>query len=274
MPADVSGRSGRNKDGYLGQTIQVNRELTRLKNQSIDLGWMTESLPTGHDDSLMFMHRSAVSASAPSILITAGIHGDEPATTISLCQLILEDALPRNITYVVFPCLNPRGMRISRRETPEGVDLNRDFLEAETKEVRTELKKLREFESFEVAILLHEDWEANGFYLYELTQPNKPPRFGRSVLDAVSKVCPIEKNALVEGHEADRGLIHPAYHQEQRQDWPEAFYMMRNKTDHSLTQEAPSDFDMQVRVIALMRAVLTTADLVSGKETSIFGAAP
>ena len=274
MPADVSGRSGRNKDGYLGQTIQVDRELTRLKNQSIPLGWMTESLPTGHDDSLMFMHRSAVSPAAPSILITAGIHGDEPATTVSLCQLILEDALPRNITYAVFPCLNPRGMRISRRETPEGVDLNRDFLEAETKEVRTELKKLREFESFDVAILLHEDWEANGFYLYELTQPNKPPRFGRSVLDAVSKVCPIEKNALVEGHEADRGLIHPPYHQEQRQDWPEAFYMMHNKTDHSLTLEAPSDFDMQVRMKALMRAVLTTADLVSGEEISIVGTDP
>ncbi|HAO68313.1 MAG TPA: hypothetical protein DCR17_16710, partial [Verrucomicrobiales bacterium] len=82
MPADVSGRSGRNKDGYLGQTIQVERELTRLKNQSIHLGWRTESLPTGHDDSLMFMHRSAVSQAAPSILITAGIHGDEPATTV------------------------------------------------------------------------------------------------------------------------------------------------------------------------------------------------
>jgi protein MpaA len=70
-------------------------------------------------------------------------------------------------------------MRISSRETPEGVDLNRDFLEAETIEVQTELKKLRQYEHLKSHSLLHEDWEANGFYLYELTEPDAPPRFGR-----------------------------------------------------------------------------------------------
>jgi len=38
-----------------------------------------------------------------------------------------------------------------------------------------------------------------------------------------------------------------------------------------LTLEAPSDFEMQVRMKALMSAVLTTADLVNGKKKSIIG---
>ena len=205
----------------------------------------------------MFMHRLADSPNGPSVLITGGIHGDEPATTASICKLIQEDLLPKNCSYAVFPCLNPRGMRISSRETPEGMDLNRDFLEAETIEVQTELKKLQAYERFDVALLLHEDWEANGFYLYELTEPDASPRFGRSVLNAVSKVCPVENSPLIEGLEATDGLIHPPYHLNKRKDWPEAFYLMHNKTNHSLTLESPSDFDLDVRIEALSRAVLS-----------------
>lgn len=262
MATDPPKRSGKNKQGYLGQTIQPDQELERLKDHSEALGWSNESLPIGPDDSLLFMHRLGDSQKSPNVLISAGIHGDEPATTASISKLILNDLLPKYCSYTVFPCLNPRGMRLSKRETPEGIDLNRDFMTTKTIEVQTELQKLQEYGRFEVTLLLHEDWEANGFYLYELTEPNAAPRFGRAVLDAVSSICPIENSPIIEGLEASNGLIHPPYHQNKRPDWPEAFYLMRHKTNHSLTLESPSDFELEVRINALCAGVLTAVKML------------
>jgi len=40
-----------------------------------------------------------------------------------------------------------------------------------------------------------------------------------------------------------------------RELWPEAFWLVMNKTKLSYTCEAPSDFPMETRVEALVRAV-------------------
>jgi hypothetical protein len=45
-----------------------------------------------------------------------------------------------------------------------------------------------------------------------------------------------------------------------RPDWPEAFYLITNKTRQSYTIEAPSDFPMPVRVNALVAAVNTVVN--------------
>lgn len=261
MDAGLPNRSRSNKQGYQGDSIPVDDLLMRLVNESAHCGWVSESLPLEKNDSLLFLHRDS-DTQLPKIFISAGIHGDEPATTSAICDLIQSDLLPKTFSYFIFPCMNPRGMRLSIRETPEGKDLNRDYLGEETGEVQTQLRKIKSVDQFELALLLHEDWESSGFYLYELTKPDTPPRFGPKVLDAVSKICPIETSAQIDGLEASKGLIHPPYHLNQRTDWPEAFYLMRHKTNHSLTLESPSDFDMQVRIDALKTSVLTAVEML------------
>lgn len=253
--------------GYLGEKIRLDECLDELQKKSELFDWASESLPISEEDSLLCLERSAEIKDGPVVFISAGIHGDEPATTSAVARMILNDLLPRECSYTVFPCLNPRGMRTSCRETPNGKDLNRDFLRAENIEVQTEIKKLHRTERFDAAVLLHEDWEANGFYVYELTKPDAPPRFGRKALEAVSKVCPIEKNERIEGLQADQGLIHPPYHLSKRTDWPEAFYLMHHKTDHALTLESPSDFELEVRIQALCEATLAvTESLINEKS--------
>lgn len=254
-------RLGHNTQGYQGETIQVDQMLRDLSEKSIQFGWTSESLPIDNADSLLCMHRAG-DENRPTLMISAGIHGDEPATTAALCDLVLNQQLPAENSYVIFPCLNPRGMRIGSRETPEGKDLNRDYLKVDAVETKTHLAKLQTFGRFDVALLLHEDWEADGFYLYELTRPDAPPRFGPSVLESVSKICPIETSSDIEGLKATHGLIHPPFHLNQRTDWPEAFFLMHHQTDHSLTLEAPSDFELSVRMAALKKAVLSAAEML------------
>lgn len=258
-------RLGKNKGGYGGATIHLESLLSTLEQDSKAAGWNAEHLIIQEEpkQSQLFLYRSATT-NAPKVMLSGGIHGDEPASTKAICELIQEDALPTQVSLFVFPCLNPAGMSANHRENPDGIDLNRDYRKQQTKEVQTHVNKLNELPRFDVALHLHEDWEANGFYLYELTKEHEPSIYGRGALDKVSTICPVETAQHIEGLPADRGLIHPRHRYLDREDWPEAFYMMQHKTNHCLTIEAPSDFDLKVRVDALKSAVLQTIALLLG----------
>ena len=103
--------------------------------------------------------------------------------------------------------------------------------------------------------MLHEDWEAAGFYLYELNPDQRPSR-ASAIIQAVSGVCPIETATLIDGRPCDgSGVIRPATDPTARPDWPEAFWLLQNRCRQSLTLEAPSDFPLANRVEALSAAV-------------------
>ena len=105
-----------------------------------------------------------------------------------------------------------------------------------------------------MSLLLHEDWESNGFYLYELN-PYGRPSIAEAIIGAVKEVCPIDLSPIIEGREAKDGIIAPNAEVLKRKDWPESLYLINNKTPLSYTLEAPSDFPLVTRVQALVRGV-------------------
>ncbi len=257
MQTDLPEQLGINQGAYLGERLDLDPMLQHLKTCVNSLGWKKEALRFGDEEeaSLLCLTRRPAKPLA-NIILSGGIHGDEPATTAALCQMVLEDVLPQTHAYTVFPCLNPCGMRAGTRVTSNGRDLNRDYLTLETREVQAHVRKLKKLHPPDLALQLHEDWEAHGFYLYELAAPGVAPLLGRPALDAVAEQCPIETASSIEGYPADRGWILPELNACERNDWPEAFYFMQHKTRHSLTLESPSDFDMSVRIQALIKASL------------------
>ena len=86
------------------------------------------------------------------VLVTGGVHGNEPCGT-GAALLVLEEVL-RNpkmreeIEVVVVPLVNPRGLREGTRRTPEDVDLNRTFADAHAPH---ETDALRDFVRAETA---------------------------------------------------------------------------------------------------------------------------
>lgn len=159
----------------------------------------------------------------------------------------------------MLPCLNPSGFPLNRRENVQGHDLNRDYRHFVTAEVRAHVEWLERQPAFDTTFCLHEDWESHGFYLYELN-PDGRPSSAQAMIAAVSKVCPIDPSSLIEGREASGGIINPSLDPNSRPQWPEAFWLIQNKTRQSYTLEAPSDFPLPMRVAALvaaMRAALT-----------------
>ena len=65
----------------------------------------------------------------------------------------------------------------------------------------------------------HEDWEAQGFYIYELNLSGKVS-LAEPILHAVRQVCPIESAEEIEGRAAVGGIIRPIENPESREQCP------------------------------------------------------
>jgi len=162
------------------------------------------------------------------------------------------------------------GFTLNRRENDRGIDLNRDYRHFKSDEVQAHVKWLKSQPHFNLTLCLHEDWESHGFYVYELN-PDRRPSLARCIVEAVARVCPIDLSPQIEGREANGGVINPNLDPNSRPEWPEAFWLLQNKTRQSCTLEAPSDFPLETRVSALadgVNAALARLDNASsGSQT-------
>lgn len=273
---------GRNQGGYRGETIVIDQVLAAVRSAAQRHGWRVETLPADGVGELLALQRAAKSGNtaerigvdagaagttgavrhstgtsgprAPRVYLSSGIHGDEPAGPLALRDLLEADRWPAALELFLCPCLNPTAFPLNRRENAAGVDLNRDYRTRHTPEVRAHTAWLERQPEFDLTLCLHEDWEASGFYLYELN-PDGQPSAAERVVAAVAEKCPIDRAPVIDGRPACGGIIRPEPNLEERPDWPEAFYLLAHKTRHSYTLEAPSDFPLPTRVAALTRAV-------------------
>ena len=249
-------RLGKNTNGYLGETIGIDAVLADCVEAARTHGWMLEEILGAPKPVLLSLTRPAavLSAGARRIYISTGIHGDEPAGPIAVRQLLQENAWPDDISLWLCPCLNPTGFALNKRENAAGVDLNREYLEPKAPETLAHIAWLKRQPAFDLCLCLHEDWESNGFYVYELN-PDARPSLAEGIIASVAEVCPIDRSELIEGRPARDGIIRPSLDPRSRPLWPEAFYLLTHKTRLSYTLEAPSDFPLSIRVSALVAGV-------------------
>jgi murein peptide amidase A len=238
-----------NIGGYKGEVIDIAAVLRDAAQAASEAGWT--ALPI--TDSLVGYERVTTAAHA-NVYISTGIHGDEPAGPLAVLELLKENIWPANLNLWVIPCLNVRGYELNTRENEEGIDLNRDYRTPTASVVKAHAAWLNARPKFDLSLVLHEDWESNGFYLYELN-PHGRPSIAEAIIGAVKEVCPIDLSPVIEGREAKDGIICANPDLVKRKDWPEAFYLIHHKTPLSYTLEAPSDFPLVTRVQALCRGV-------------------
>jgi protein MpaA len=239
-------RLGQNIGGYHGETIDIREVLQEIDQAAAGKGWE-------RDGDFRALRRTNSSARV-HVYISTGIHGDEPAGPLAALRLLQEGAWPNDAAIWLCPCLNPSGFLLKHRENSAGIDVNRDYRHFESPEARAHVDWLERQPRFDVTLCLHEDWESNGFYLYELNPDNRPS-FAEKILQAVAKVCPVDTSPVIEDWPAQNGIIRPNINPAERPRWPEAMYLITHKTCQSYTLEAPSDFPMPVRVAALTAAV-------------------
>ncbi len=193
----------------------------------------------------------------PRIYLSAGIHGDEPAPPLVLLELLEAGVFDARANWFLCPILNPHGHARGTRENAGGLDLNRDYKHLDSAEISAHVGWLRRQPRFDVTLSVHEDWESTGYYLYELN-PGHRPSLAEPMLAALAGICPIDQSPVIDGREAQGGIIRPISDPLLREKWPEAIYLLNHHTALTYTLESPSAFPLAQR-IAAHRAALETA---------------
>jgi hypothetical protein len=214
------------------------------------------------------------------VLISAGVHGDEPAG-VHAAMDFLRDVAPMfadDFRFVVLPCVNPSGYEANTLETMSGLNLNRSFkpdtTAHEARALEAWLSGVRD--TFCVTFDLHEVqpyYQGEGFvecdnpegtYLYE-TVSNPSQRIGRELIAALREgveVCrwptiyhDINDGGVISYPEACRNAIYA------EKTTLEA-YLNGRFTDHSFTTETPTIWGLDERIMTHLTYLITALRLI------------
>lgn len=187
------------------------------------------------------------------LYLSAGIHGDEPAGPEALASWAerhlsrIARRKRRPLPLVILPCLNPWGLINNQRVDEHAHDLNRIFDRRSVPPI-DELRQLLRGRRFDLAVTMHEDYDAQGVYLYELARQSSD--LAEHLLEAASRVIPIDTRTRIDGRPARNGIMRRRANLQRIPLHPEAVYLYLHHCDRVLTVETPSEFGIARRIDA------------------------
>lgn len=214
-----------------------------------------ERLGTVHTYPIYQVHLASSTGTPKHVLITGGMHGDEPAGVEAVLQFLARDntALLKNYSFLVIPCINPYGYVHNTRETLGNIDINRAFESDGLSEVAIVKEALGQTQ-FSLAIDFHEDYDATGFYIYEGKRDEQ--YIGPKLATAAKAIGPIDPDDPGEdAPDLTEGVYKIAT------SWGTqglAPYLLHFHSEHVIISETPTIWHLERRA-ALHLTILDTA---------------
>ncbi len=214
---------------------------------------------TSQEEYPVFLLRSPTpSSSADPIYLSAGVHGDEPAAVIGLLEWAEENTRQLSGSNIlIIPCFNPWGLVTNSRVDADGRDLNRLFHAKDEAMIR-EWHEVIADRNFRLALTLHEDYDAQGVYIYEIS--NRDEHIAHRMLQEANSIMNPDPRSDIDGSEAADGVIHRDVTPETfpLPGLPEAVYLHFHHAETTMTIETPSEFSLYDRV-RLHRSLISSA---------------
>lgn len=235
------------------------------------------------------MYHFAFGDGPKQVLVTGGVHGDEPAGTYAALDLISylnqNKKYEDDFTIHIYPCINPWGYEHNTRENATGQDINRGFTkEIEVEECRLfadQLKKVIGIPEYDFTIDFHEGsrnmiWEGftiddnpDGGWLYELCR-NPERRMGRQMIETVRQAgLPVNTLKIVYEDKCHDGLTtYPDDMVSEEYAELTSFdgFLWKNYTRDAFTSEINSDLSMENRIKAHHLFFFTALDVSKERE--------
>lgn len=197
----------------------------------------------------------------PVIYISAGVHGDEAAAPWGLLEWARANVpLLKQQRVLLFPALNPHGLILNTRADYRGMDINRSFHLEDDPLISAWLATVKT-RRFAICICLHEDYDGQGCYVYELS--SKLPSMGAALLADCASIIPPDTRAKIEGRAARHGVIARRVPPE-LPGQPEAIVLHYLGAPISFTFESPSEYSLADRVAVQQRFVESAIHHVLG----------
>lgn len=196
-----------------------------------------------------------------AIYLSSGVHGDEAGSAWGLLLWAEKHAdLLAQKAFFIAPCINPVGLILNTRADGDGVDLNRRFHDA-AHPLCGAWQRWITGRPMRFALCLHEDYDAQGLYLYELN--NVHPMLGRRILSRCADLIEPDPRSNIDGQDADAGVILRRELPTHLPGMPEAIELQLRGCPLTLTFESPSEFGLDVRVQAQVRFIESAIDILS-----------
>jgi protein MpaA len=184
----------------------------------------------------------------PACYVSAGVHGDEPAAAWGLLAWAQNhtDWL-RTHPIAIFPCLNPQGLALNTRNDGRGLDLNRRF-HLDDDAICGPWRRVAASRPWQLALCLHEDYDGQGAYVYELGSHRGS--HSPALLAAAAGEIGIDPRRRIDHSLAQNGVIRRRRLPTHLPGLPEAVVLHQFGCPLTLTFETPSEFDLDSRVRA------------------------
>ena len=229
--------------------------IKRVNNISWTQPLVIGSLESGHP-----VYRVTCGTGEKRVVLSSGIHGDEPAGVESLLRFLegYGDGRGEGIQrwakeyqFTLFPCTNPTGYERGTRENASGVDLNRRFGSKDPPEEVAIIQRDLKGQQFAIYMDFHEDTDGEGFYLYEVLHEEKD-HLAEEIIETLSRQYPIDLRDRIDGFPNCGGVICPQRDGEgfpfKRVDLPLPLYLYLRGVRHCFTIESPTRLPMEDRV--------------------------
>lgn len=216
-------------------------------------------------------------SSSKNVLLSAGVHGSEPAGVMALIDFLKNHVreYTNDFQFHVYPCINPSGYERNTRDTAQGINPNKEFKKGTTvPESNSFIKSLRkkylfsidhhETNPFDEPGVVSSDIHPQGCYLYEAAKKSDLYMGKKIILRLRKEKFPISYLPTIYGDKNDNGLITPASSGESGLTATlsaalDAF-MIANHTQHAFTFETPTHLPLQQRIDAHITVIKTVLE--------------
>lgn len=233
------------------------REYSKIIDRLNKLDLPKDLIGTVYDFPIYKLYLQSSDNTQKHVLITSGLHGDEPGGIEASLQFLSRDNsnLLKSFNFTVIPCINPYGYVYNTRENRDGIDINRMFENDEIKDVMI-IKKTLDETQFSFTIDFHEDYDATGFYIYEGKDDGK--FIGPEIAQKATSIGPIDTE---DSGEDTTSIVNGVYNVSPK--WGTkglAPYLLHYHTNHVLITETPTSWQIEQRAalhLGLLDAALT-----------------
>ncbi len=205
---------------------------------------------------VLVLETREAAAGRPVFYLSSGVHGDEAGAACGLLAWAEANiATLKKRPVLIFPCLNPQGLMLNTRADHRGLDINRRF-HLQDDELCGPWHRVVGAREMSAALCLHEDYDGEGMYVYELS--GRRETVGHDILGRCARIIPLDFRVKIDGRAASNGVIRPRKIPQDLPGLPEAIVLYRKGCPVTLTLETPSEFSLDLR-IAAQAAFITAA---------------